>query len=734
MNRFFRMARPALCFALLLFLLIGCAAPQESPAPTATEAPIPTAAPAVTRTDGDETITFAYHGMTATVDKNAGFLTGVQNADGALSFGRVYIDLGIDGKALLHQLGYIDMGKLATYELPTLYPRMKELPAPDAITFDTTGDGFAVDMTYGTLTVRYGYTMLNGALALSATLSVSDDDRHEINGVGFVTAGIEGFSLADATFEFPGSTPSGRLAYKTRMRYRAESADYAAPVVQLREGDHAENIVFVDEIEKWTTASWSDENQKPCVGFLAACEGYLTKDKPMTVGTLYLPLHDATTDAYDAVAQLWTALGYHTPTDTTAAENLCAIYSAHPFGTMDTDYFNRWTLAAYAERIQPVADMGFDAIWLLPVFSHTGDNVYEPIDQAVIDPRYGGEAEAKTFIDTAHGLGLKVLFDFVPHGPRPVYPFAKEHPDWIAKDKDGKNRIEWDCVSMDYNHPDYAAYNVELTEYYAEKLGLDGARIDCSMGGLPNWNEAVTGVRASAAGLMAGRNVVSCYREGFKAGGANVLLLPENFHPSPAYAAVTDVFYDMPLYRTLFNLNHANLSDADFTAALTAYLEAEHRTSVPGQLKLRFLGNHDTVTWTFDAARAQVVYGTEKAKALWTVLGWIDGVIFAYQGDEDPATYRLGGENLEAFFTDLIAAKRAFVPNTMDTAYLYTGSAVFACKRTDGAQTRLVLVNLSDAPASYPQGGTVLAAIGDVTANENGTELAPYAGVILDMK
>ena len=51
MNRFSRMARPALCFALLLFLLIGCAAPQESPAPTATEAPKPTAAPAVTRND-----------------------------------------------------------------------------------------------------------------------------------------------------------------------------------------------------------------------------------------------------------------------------------------------------------------------------------------------------------------------------------------------------------------------------------------------------------------------------------------------------------------------------------------------------------------------------------------------------------------------------------------------------------------------------------------------------------
>ena len=58
------------------------------------------------------------------------------------------------------------------------------------------------------------------------------------------------------------------------------------------------------------------------------------------------------------------------------------------------------------------------------------------------------------------------------------------------------------------------------------------------------------------------------------------------------------------------------------------------------------------------------------------MLGWIDGVLYIYQGDEDPAAYHLEGENLEAFFTDLIAAKREYLPNTLDTAYLQTGSAI----------------------------------------------------------
>ena len=707
---------------LLLFLLIVALLPLGCGRQT------------VTATEENGVYTFRKGDLCATVDATTGFLTRVESAQDQLAFERVFVDLGIDGKALLNQLGYLDMGKLATYELPTLYPRMKDLPAADAVTVEPTEDGFTSALTYGALTILYRYTMLENALALNVTLSVSDETRHEINGVGFVTAGIEGFSLATATFEFPGSTPSGRLAYRTRTRYRADAADYAAPIVQLRdEGVKTSNILFVDEVEKWTTASWSDANQRPCVGFLAAAEGYLTKDAPMEVGTLYLPLLSAGQDPYEAVSDFWAQRNYHTPDDTHATDDLVAVYSAHPYGTMDTGYFNRLTLAQYAEQAPRIAEIGFDAVWLLPVFKHTGDNVYEPIDQGEIDSRYGGITEAKTFLDAAHASGMKVLFDFVPHGPRPVYPFAKEHDSWIAKDKDGNNRIEWECVSMDYNHPDYAAYNVELAKMYAETIGLDGARIDCSMGGLPNWNGAETGLRASAAGLSAGKNVVRCYREGFIKGGADVLLLPENFHPSPAYAEVTDVFYDMPLYRMLYNLNRSGVSEAEYTQALTHFLEAEHKTSVKGQLKLRFLGNHDTVTWTFDAARAQKIYGTERAKAMWMALGWIDGVIFAYQGDEDPATYHLAGENLEAFFKELIAAKRTYVPNTLDTEYLYSGTGVFACRRFDGGTNRLVLVNLSDHAETYPAFGTILAAIGDAAQNETGIQLAPYAGVILDL-
>lgn len=167
-----------------------------------------------------------------------------------------------------------------------------------------------------------------------------------------------------------------------------------------------------------------------------------------------------------------------------------------------------------------------------------------------------------------------------------------------------------------------------------------------------------------------------------------------------------------------------------------AHDDAEHQSSVSGQLKFRFLGNHDTVTWTFDAARAQTIYGTERAKAMWMMLGWIDGVLYIYQGDEDPAAYHLEGENLENFFTELIAAKRDYLPNTLDTEYLDTDSAVFACRRFDDSTSRLVLVNLSDRETTYTleQDAELLTSIGGCTLSSDAATLPPYSGAILNGK
>lgn len=672
--------------------------------------------------------------ISVTINPDTGMVTKISDTGSSLSLEGIVVDAGLNHNYVFEQIGYKGLDALATYELPMLWLKRKELPAYTVTSITAQEDGFTVSIDIENYTVTYHYRIINHALAVDASLSTSSQEPVLVNGVAFLVRGMEGYSLSDTTFEFPGCTPDGRIPFSASSHYRATISDYSAPVVQIADASHYNNILFVNEVEKWTSGCYFDEAERPCAAFLSATEGYISADSPMEIGTLYLPLPQTGEDAYASVSDFWAALGYHTP-ENSAADTLSAIYSGHPYGTMDTGYFNRLTLGEYADSLKGIADMGFSAVWLLPVFQHTGDNVYEPIDQGLIDERYGGLEEARAYIEEAHAQNIKVLFDFVPHGPRPVYPFAKEHDDWISKDQNGNNRIEWECVSFDYNHPEYYHYTVDLAKYYAETISLDGARIDCSMGGLPNYFSAA-GLRASASGLQGGVNIVQAIREGFSAGGKDSLLLPENFHPSPAYAPYTDVFYDMPLYRCLFNLNHGGLSDTEYVSRLSHFLAAEQAVSVAGQKKLRFLGNHDTVTWTFDAERAQTLYGTERAKALWMAIGWIDGVLYIYQGDEDPAAYHLEGENLTDFFTQLLSAKENFLPQDYATRYLDTQTPVFAFYRydTESGSARLVLINLSDTTQSYslPEGeDTVLTAIGDYSLTGNVLSLSPYTGIIL---
>ncbi|MGF7141806.1 glycosidase [Anaerotaenia torta] len=749
----FKKHRVLLLVSLLFLLILSSSCSRRDTShreqeglntPTPSAAPSPSPSPAPTKVPEDEKgadwstsgkgspIEITRNGITCEVNSASGLVTRIASGERSVAMDGIVIDVGIQEAFAFSQLGYSSYEDLATWELPLVWAKLKPLPAYEVLGIEETETGFTVSLSIASLTVEYHYEMLENALKVYGVITTKETSRKLVNGVGFLVKGYQSFDKEKTTAEFPGSTPQGKIPLSKYPKYSVVSTDYSCPIIQFDQEGSSVNALFVDEEEKWTASFYSDENDKPCSVFLAAVEGYLTAGEQMQVGAMYLQLPDEEKDAYLAIQDLWTELGYRVPDN---GVNDGPVYSAHPYGTMDTSYFNRLTLQEYADQLEQIAAMGFKNVWLLPIFYHTGDNVYEPIDQGVIDKRYGGEEGAQVFINRAHELNLRVLFDLVPHGPRPVYPFAKEHDDWISKKKDGSNQIEWGCVSFDYNNPGYYNYTKELISYYARDFGLDGARIDCSMGGLSNW-QPVEGLRPSSSGLAAGINITKAIREGFIEADVNPILLPENFHPNPAFAQYTDVFYDMPLYRTMHNLHHARISETEYVQTLQHWLEAEQKTSVKGQVKLRFLGNHDTVTWTFDAQRAQTLYGVKRAKALWSILSLIDGVPFIYQGDEDPAAYRLEGENLEQFFTDLLKARSQYTPADYSITYLYSDTPVFAFTRADGSgsNTRLVLINVSESANSFPleEGLEILYTDGAYTLEDGHILLEPYSTVIIE--
>lgn len=643
-------------------------------------------------------------------------------------------DFGCDERMATGLFAYESMLEFRTWVLPAILPTGKPF---DRKPLSVTADETHVTATYAVsdVMVEVRYTLLETNLRVGCKLINRGEQTRYLNTFAFALA----LPTVDLSFDFPANAPIGHFradALENRKPVETGLINFATRAA-LPDGDL--DLVFLDPIEKWGCGVYRDDDRTVFV-YDAGLEADLKPGEAIEVGCLYLLPSEAGENPYLAVRALTEALGY-APCEGGIADGV--LYSCHPSGTMDSHFPLKDDLFRYAEYLPKLKEMGVDHVWLLPVFEHDAGGVYHSTDQSVIDPRYGGEAGCAYYCDRAHALGMTILFDYVPHGPAPDFPVAKEHPDWPSKRRDGSLQSEWECVSMDYNHPGYQEYTAALVEDHVRRFGVDGARIDCAMGGLSNWRPYKEN-RPSGNSVLAGVHITEAIRSGFLRGGKRSFILPENFNPIPNYYHCTDLFYGMNLYRALVELEPLLHTDpAAFAAGLTDFLEREAWLTPEGYHKMRFLGNHDTVSWVWQAKRATACYGADGAKALFAVISLIDGVPMIYQGDEDPTIYGQTGENLTAFFTELFGARRRFLPRgSNQTEYLHTGSPVMAFRRvftnapkddyrTEGERDVWVLINLSKEPQTAPEPARGTLLFDSAHAAKADAPLAPFAYRIL---
>ncbi len=659
-----------------------------------------------------------------------GLLTGMVKEGKSFATEGLYTDVGVDGSFLYSTTGYQRFWDMATWDLAKIVPINRAPEQAQLLGIEANGDSVTVNLAIQDMLLAQRYTVTPSSVACNVTITSNKSTVCEIQGVNFLLRNIR--VSQGATFEFPGNVPYEVTRLDDLRAFAAKQTAYCNPIVLVRQGQEGFNALFLNEEEKWSTAVYRDKDGGMYIANLSMTELKLLPGESFQVGTLYLQLTGD--DPYAPVQALYSENGYAAASlkDGSATGPM---YSCHPAGTMDSGFRDTKTMRTFAQSLPALAQMGIENLWILPIFEHTGRGVYSPTDQAVIDKRYGTDEDVAYFVDAAHELGMKVLFDYVPHGPEPQDKLAKDHPEWCAIARRGGPQIEWDCVSFDMANADYQAYTKQLVMDHVARFHVDGGRIDCAMGGLSNW-QPQKGSRPSSSGLKGGVGIVSAIRKGFLESGVSPSLLPENFHPLPFYASVTDIFYDMPLYRMMFEMRQKRVDEVTFATELTRWLRSEDLASVRGQQKLRFLGNHDTVSWTWDQARATFVYGEEKAKALWVILSTIDGIPFLYQGDEDSSLYHLnGGYDLTGFFTDLFAARKTYLADNMQTDYYLNGSGVAVYTRTNTTGRRLVLVNLCGGEKTLPLSDLPVFSneilYGGAEISAQGITLSPYGYVML---
>ena len=91
-----------------------------------------------------------------------------------------------------------------------------------------------------------------------------------------------------------------------------------------------------------------------------------------------------------------------------------AIYQIYPRSFLDANGDGIGDLAGITQRLDYVASLGVDAVWISPFFtSPMADFGYDVADYRDVDPSFGTLADFDALVARAHDLGLRVTIDLV---------------------------------------------------------------------------------------------------------------------------------------------------------------------------------------------------------------------------------------------------------------------------------------------------------------------------------
>ncbi|MDQ1901735.1 alpha glucosidase [Paracoccus sp. WLY502] len=124
------------------------------------------------------------------------------------------------------------------------------------------------------------------------------------------------------------------------------------------------------------------------------------------------------------------------------------IYQIYPRSFQDSDGDGIGDLPGITRRLDHVASLGVDAIWLSPIFtSPMKDMGYDVSDYCDIDPLFGTLADFDALVARAHELGLKVIIDQV------LSHSSDRHP-WFAESRTSRDNDKADWYVWADPNPD----------------------------------------------------------------------------------------------------------------------------------------------------------------------------------------------------------------------------------------------------------------------------------------
>lgn len=147
------------------------------------------------------------------------------------------------------------------------------------------------------------------------------------------------------------------------------------------------------------------------------------------------------------------------------------IYQIYPRSFQDSNGDGIGDLAGIIDRLDHIARLGADAIWISPFFrSPMLDFGYDVSDYRDVDPMFGTLADFDALVARAHERGLKVLIDLV------ISHSSDQHP-WFAESRASRDNARADWYVWADPKPDGTPPNNWLSIFGGSAWEWDGARM-----------------------------------------------------------------------------------------------------------------------------------------------------------------------------------------------------------------------------------------------------------------
>lgn len=120
------------------------------------------------------------------------------------------------------------------------------------------------------------------------------------------------------------------------------------------------------------------------------------------------------------------------------------------------------TFNALAEHLPRLQELGADILWFMPIQTIGGEgrkgslgSYYSIKNYTEVNYEFGTLDDFKSVVEEAHGLGMKVILDWVANHTSRDAVWVTEHPEWYVRDSLGNLsvRYDWtDIAQLDYNN------------------------------------------------------------------------------------------------------------------------------------------------------------------------------------------------------------------------------------------------------------------------------------------